>query len=180
MNSEGPVSFFTSEERIIVLICNFNFPHAGEQIHNCKNLEPASLPPRFLFFLFFAYVNLCFEESGSQQPTANPISLRNPYMTSELPGECVFQYSIGVDVTVCFAVCSVRARACDFRVHGTSYDLPPHCAAVIGCDTILSALSGGYNRNLTIMAPVMNMSGQLQTKACDLDKAPLYVVRADV
>lgn len=30
------------------------------------------------------------------------------------------------------------------------------------------------------MAPVMNMSGQLQTKAGDLDKAPLYVVCADV
>ena len=56
-----------------------------------------------------------------------------------------------------------------------SFDLPPQCAAVIGCDTILSALPGGYNRNLTIMAPVMNMSRQLQTKACDLDKT-LYVV----
>lgn len=57
-----------------------------------------------------------------------------------------------------------------------SFDLPLQCAAVIGCDTILSALPGGYNRNLTIMAPVMNMSRQLQTKACDLDKTPLYVV----
>jgi len=55
------------------------------------------------------------------------------------------------------------------RVHGTSYDLPLQCAAVIGCDTILSALPGGYNRNLTIMAPVMNMSPQLQTKARDSD-----------
>lgn len=63
-------------------------------------------------------------------------------------------------------------------VHGTSFDLPLQCAAVIGCDTILSALPGGYNRNLTIMAPVMNMSRQLQTKARDLDKAPLYVVSA--
>lgn len=70
-------------------------------------------------------------------------------------------------------------RERDFRVHGTSFDLPLHCAAVIGCDTILSALSGGYNRNLTIMAPVMNMSGQLQTKAYDLDKASLYAV-ADI
>lgn len=70
------------------------------------------------------------------------------------------------------------ARTLDFRVHGTSFDLPLHCAAVIGCDTILSALPGGCNRNLTIMAPVMNMSGQLQTKACDLDEAPLYVVSA--
>lgn len=104
-------------------------------------------------------------------------------MTSKLPEECVFQYSIRVDVTVCFAlaacmcVCtSIHVCTLDFRVRGTSFDLPLHCAAVIGCDTVLSALSGGYSRNLTIMAPVMNMSGQLQTKARDLDKTPLYVV----
>lgn len=66
----------------------------------------------------------------------------------------------------------------DSGVHGTSFDLPLQCGTVIGCDTILSALPGGYNRNLTIMAQVMNMSRQLQTKACDLDKAPLYVVSA--
>ncbi len=74
---------------------------------------------------------------------------------------------------VCVRVCTL-----DSRVHGTSFDLPLQCAAVIGCDTILSALPGGYNRNLTIMAPVMNMSRQLQTKARDLDKTPLYVVSA--
>lgn len=45
------------------------------------------------------------------------------------------------------------------------FDLPLQCAAVIGCDTILSALPGGYNGNLTIMARVMNMSRQPQTKA---------------
>lgn len=55
-------------------------------------------------------------------------------------------------------------------VHGMSVDLPLQWAAVIGCDTILSALPGGFNRNVTIMALVMNMSRQLQTKALDLDK----------
>lgn len=50
-------------------------------------------------------------------------------------------------------------------VHGMSVDLPLQWAAVIGCDTILSALPGGFNRNVTIMALVMNMSRQLQTKA---------------
>lgn len=51
------------------------------------------------------------------------------------------------------------------------FDLPLVCAAVIGCDTILSTLPGGYIRNLTIMDPVMNMSQQLQTKALHLVKA---------
>lgn len=64
------------------------------------------------------------------------------------------------------------------RVHAMSFDLPLQCAAVIGCDTILSALPGGRNVHLTIMAPVMNMSRQLQTKAHDMDKTPLYVVSA--
>lgn len=58
VNSEGPGSFFTSEECIIVLICNFNFMHAGEQIHNCKNFEPASLPPRLFFVLFWFFLRM--------------------------------------------------------------------------------------------------------------------------
>lgn len=79
----------------------------------------------------------------------------------------------------CVIVCvRVHARA-RVRVHGTSFDLPLQCAAVIGCDTILSALPGGYNRNLTIMAPVMNMSRQLQTKARDLDKT-VCCLHADI
>lgn len=75
--------------------------------------------------------------------------------------------------TVCVCMCM---GTLDSRVHGMSFDLPLQCAAVIGCDTSLSALPGGHNRNLTIMAPVMNMSQQLQTMAHDLDKTPLYVV----
>jgi len=75
--------------------------------------------------------------------------------------------------SLCVCVC-VRDGTLDSRVHGTSFDLPLQCAAVIGCDTILSALPEGYNRNLTIMALVMNMSRRLQTKAPDLDNAPLY------